>query len=274
MTLETTAEAAPAQPKVPVWRTVGAAYRDTFGNFGAFLLLAALPYAVSTLLSVVLTTQSAGLTYDLLNTLVEPLPVAVFECLWLRYLLLRGSERRPALLLQPQQRLLPFLGYTFILALLYVPVILISNFALAAVLPEQQVAGLLALPLLVVATYFYLRLCFALPWIAVDATGRLQQSWQRTRGNGLRLLAVICLVTVPPMLLIGLAAGIAQFTAGDSAPDLTAGDMADPGYWLLSIIFQVIAYLIYAVNIAAIAQAFCLLTGWLPNRSELLERFE
>lgn len=41
--------------------------------------------------------------------------------------------------------------------------------------------------------YFFARFCLLLPAIAIDRKANLQHAWQWSRGNGLRLYAVICL---------------------------------------------------------------------------------
>lgn len=82
------------------------------------------------------------------------------------------------------------------------------------VIPE--ITGDLALPVVLVCfamliIYLYARLSLALPGMAIGAPAAIANGWRRTRGNGMRLVAVTILVSLPAalplLLLIGLWSG-------------------------------------------------------------------
>lgn len=264
--------AAHPRRNVPVWQTMKAAYRDTFGKLGALLPAAALPFALSFLVEVIPLEQqsiSTGFLRALLNTLA----VAIFELVWLRYLLL-GREASPRLVPPVDRRTSRFVGYALLLTLFTLPAMVLQ-----AVLTEtsREVPHLLAgvtVILYVVGGYLVVRFGLVFPWIALDLPERLGASWRVTRANGLRILIATVLVGLPlllPLFAFGAVLGIV-------APDLGAALMEETiegaMWWGLLVAGQVLLYLYYALSSAVLAHAFCVLTGWTSNRSALLERFE
>jgi len=201
-----------------------------------------------------------------------------FEVVWLRFLLLGPEGRSTRFLPAVNRRLLVFLGYTLLLALLTV-----AGPVLAALPAYSLNTGLEGTPYLVyglgaamyiLGVYFYLRLGFVLLFVAVDAPQRLGDSWRLTRGNGIRLLLILVL-SLLPLLAIPFVAGIAIVLAfPESSAQVETGGLTGWALWLDVFFTQLMLFCFYGVSAAALAQAFCHLSGWSRQRDELYQRFE
>jgi hypothetical protein len=159
--------------KVPIWRTAKAAYRGTFGNLGALVTAATVPFALSLLIDLALPEQQGGTGFPRL--LLSSLVVALFELAWLRHLLL-GREARPHLVPRLDRRLGSFVGYSLLLTLPVAPALFVQT-----VLEEtSQAAPILFAALLVilysVGSYLSARFSFVFLWIALAAPERLGAS--------------------------------------------------------------------------------------------------
>lgn len=261
-----------SQSKVPFWRTVKAAYRDTFGKLLTLLPAAALPFALSVLVEVLLPEQ-LGSGMAVLRVFLNALIVAIFELVWLRYLLL-GREASPRLLPPPDRRLARFVGYSLLLTLLVLPAMFMQAVLAQPALEAPHVIGAMTIVLYVVGSYFWVRFAFVFPSIALDAPERLGPAWRATRRNGLRILVAIVLVGMPLLLPLLAFGALLSIVAPDMATALEEGRIEGALWWILLAGSQVLLFLYYALSTAVLARAFCALTGWTVNRSELLERFE
>jgi hypothetical protein len=265
--------ALPSPAKLPVWRTAVASYRDTFDNFGAFLAAAALPCLLTFALGILLPEDSGVPGAGFLRFLLENLFVAVFELAWFRLLLLRTPQTRPRLLPRLHRRLLPYLGYTLLMLLLHLPYVVFiyqpENLVDAPILTYVLI-GVLYLA----AVYFNLRFVFVYLWIAVDAEGRLGASWRATRKNGLRLMIVVLAVGIPLLLVLIAGGTLLVLLSPEYAVEAEAGTADGWFSWIDMVLTQILLFAYYGVSGAALTRAFCILTGWMSNRGELLERFE
>lgn len=257
--------------KVPIWRTTKAAYRDTFGNLGALVTAAAVPFALSLLIDLALPEQQGGA--GLLRLFLSTLVVALFELAWLRHLLL-GREARPRLVPRLDRRLRTFIGYSLLLTLLTVPALLLQTVLEETSLPVPEILIVAVVILYAVGSYLWVRFGFVFLWIALDARERLGDSWRSTRSNGLRILIVLILVGLPLLLpLFGFG-----FFVGVVSPELGAqienSTLEGAPLWVLLVAGNALLYLYYALSCAVVVGAFGVITGWLRHRNELLERFE
>ena len=260
-------------PKLPIWQTVKAAYRDSFGNPSALLTAAAIPFVLSLLLDTAMPAEAGDLGSDILRLVLDSVAVALFEITWFRHLMLGGDAGRPGPLPAIDRRLRLFLCYTLLLSLLFVPNLLVEKL----VGPAVQLAPHLLVPavfLLAASSYLFVRFAFVSLWIAVDAPERLGESWRYTRRNGLRILVAVVLVAVPILLpLFGLGIVLA-IVAPELAARLESGSLDGGALWLHKAGSNILLYLYYALSCAALVRAFGLLTGWLGDRRALLERFD
>lgn len=260
--------------KLPVWQTVKAGYGETTRNFGAFLTAAAVPFALSVTLAAVMAEAPERRSLTLLRSLLEIMIIAVFEVAWYRHLLLKSPEARPRLLPRPGRRLVPYLGYAWLLGAASFPALIaMEPFAEG---PGSALQIAIVIVLVGAALYLNIRFTFAFIWIAVDESGRLGDSWRRTKGNGLRLLAALTLIA---MLILGvLLVGI--FLLELVFPDtmiMTRLGTTDAGsglHWVSLTSGQALTYLLYGVSCAAFVQALRSLGGWTGDQREILERFD
>jgi hypothetical protein len=250
-----------------------AGYRETFSNLGAFATAAMVPCLLIVALGYFLPEDSVVPGAALFSFLLENFFVVFFELAWFRFLLLRSAETRPRPLPRLDRRLMPYLGYTLVLLLFHLPYVLFiykpERLADAPVL-TYVVIGLLYLS----AVYLNLRFIFVFLWIASDGPGRLRASWRATRKNGLRLLIITLATGVPLLLVLAVAGTLLVVLFPEYALDSEAGEAEGWVHWIDVAITQILLFINYGVSGAALAQAFCLLTGWVSNRGELLERFE
>lgn len=259
--------------RVPIWQSVKAGYRDTFRNFSVFLRAACIPLVLTLCLALALP-EGSGPAAGVVSAVLATAFAVIFELTWFRFLLLGPQAKLPPLLPRFNRTLWLFLGYALLLMLPMAPAEFL--FLVLGSRPETPVAALFIIAglLYFFGLYLSLRLNFSLLWIAVGAAGRFGESWRRTRKNGLRLLLVIALVSVPLLLIIGVAGAIIVVLNPESAAQVESGDLEGWPYWADIVITQVVLFLFYGISCAAIARAFCVLTGWISDRRELLERFD
>jgi len=284
MTAATDSEAI-APVKMPVWKTGKAACRDTLVNSGTLIAIAVLPILASLLLESAATAirdsglgDVAGVIVAALRVAVSILIVALFELVWLRFLLLSSSKAGPRTLLRPGWRLLPFFGYGLVLALPFLPAFLLQYIATNHDGPVPALTIALVVFAYLLGGYFSFRLSFALLWIAGDAPGRLIASWRATRKNGLRILIATCLVAIPfaiLVILISLTVGVAlAFVDPELALQMENDTTEGWPFVITLLIGNVIVFAFYALTCATLYNAFSFLTGWTRNRDEIFERFE
>lgn len=258
--------------KVPVWRTMKAAYGDTFGKPGALLRAAALPFALSFLIEVIPPEQQ-GIGTGFLRVMLNTLAVSILELIWLRYLLL-GREASPRFVPALDFRARRFVGYALLLTLFVLPALFLQT---ALEQTSHEVPALLiavTIILYIIGSYLWARFAFVFPWIALDAPERLGASWRATRGNGLRIFIAATVVGLPLMLPLFAFGAVVGVVAPDLGAALMEGTTEGAMWWGLLGAGQVLLYLYYALSSAVLAHAFCALTGWTSNRGALLERFE
>ena len=259
--------------KVPVWQTAKAAYRDTFGKLGAFVTAAALPFALSLLIDIALPEQQGSASTGFLRLLLGTLVVALFEFAWLRHLLL-GREGRPRLVPRLDRRLKVFVGYALLLTLPTAPALFLQTVLEKTALPVPEILIVVVVILYGVGSYLWVRFGLVFLWITLDAPERLGASWRSTSGNGLRILVVLALVGLPlllPLFGFGIVLGVVAPELGAQFENST---LEGAPLWVALVAGNALLYLYYALSCAVLARAFGVLTGWISNRNELLERFE
>ena len=265
-----------ARRRLPIWQTAKGAYRDTFANIPALAIAGALPCLMSILLDFAVADEADELPLQVLRLTITSVIGGLFECVWLRTLLLESSDA-PARPLPPLNlRFARYIGYG-----------LLFTFPFGLMMVLRQVTGgtptqhALALALgatfaitYVILIFLYLRLSFVFCWIVTDFRATLMDSWRCTRGNGVRLLVAYLLVSMP-LLALPFAFGIIiAMISPDFAQQFGSGTLEQDTRWYLLIGGNIGVYLYYGVEAAFGARAFCTLTGWQSDRRELLERFE
>lgn len=267
-----TAAAFEPTPKFPIWRSIKAAFGHIFENPGAFLAAITLPLLASIVLAALMPTVPTRLGQVLLGTAVSLVPLSLFGLVWYRFLLLQHEEARPRLFPRLGRPFAPFLGYSLVLAVIALPRSIVAGQE-SSNATESQLIVALTIALFLVTGYVKTRLSFVLPWIAVEEAARLAASWRATRGNGLRILAANLVVIVPASLPSGLVRGIFH----EDLPAMESGQAAWETAPLVSLMVarQLSLYLLAALSIGVMAEAFKHCTGWDKGpRQDILERFE
>ncbi|MEQ9607391.1 MAG: hypothetical protein RLN99_06965 [Kiloniellaceae bacterium] len=251
-----------------------AAYLDTFGNFDAVAIAAAVPFGLSVLLDLTLPEESAGAALSMVRLFLTTAFAALFEIAWLRRLLLEGPTARPGLVPPISRRFGVFVSYSFLLTALFIPTLFLDVVLVETAEASPVTFGIFIFVLYVAASYLSVRFGLVAPWIALDAPQRLGESWRHTQKNGLRILIAHCLTALPLALLLGVFGIVIAAVSPELAARIEDGVFEGSAFWFVVIGGNALLYLYYALGCAVLAQAFCMLTGWQRGRRELLERFE
>ena len=268
---------------LPVVATAAEAYARVLLHLGRVARAAALPFA----LSVLLTGLGLGLLHyplaSVLVALASLVPYTLFGVSWHRTTLLGAAVAPPPLLPAWKRRHWRFLGYLAAVILIAYGVILVLSLAGHALLslggakgpgPAAEVA--LAVAVVLCILYILLRLSFVFPAVSVDESYGLQLSWIHTRGQGLRLFGAMLLIVVP-LVLLGwiktiavdgaLLGGLAMET-GDAMPTperIAAWASAHALPLMVSeLVNAAIGYLGMALTLSVASIAFRTCTGWVP----------
>lgn len=285
--------------------TFGAAFGSVFSQIWLLFKASILPLALSlafTALTVLLAfTGSEDLSTSLLSFALQVLgllPLAILGIAFCRLILIgrqAGVVPRPLL----GRRTLVYFGYILLfLAAVSVPVIAsaIAMLGSAAFTFGSQDAGqfdqlpgglgqavALFLIFYLVFLYFMTRLSLVFPAAAVDQKLGLAGSWRLTRGSGLKLYAVLIVITI--LVFLGSAIGIFVINSVTAlvygAENLVAMDQGRLD-WVSVALFSTpsflgglaFQYLGLALLIGALSAAYAKLSGWGGTREDILERFE
>lgn len=247
---------------LPVWPTIAEAYRIFFRNFPVFAKLAAIPMVLSMglwITSPLISAPFSGLLFEILTEL----PWTLLGVTWLRRILLLESGTKVAFFPKLGRRHLRFLGYSLLLIVIDLPLLLFP--VLAEGDPAGNPFGSLAFwGIYLASIYLELRFAFVYVAVAADETYSLTLAWRHSRGQSLRLFLVVGIAVVLPWrlfntLLENIPLGPDNF--GAALAVLVAWNLA---FWVLQ-----------AGYLTLVALAFRTCTGWVPPPDRrLLERFE
>lgn len=233
-----------ASVRLPVLGLLGQALRDVFGNLGGLVRIAWPYYALAAASAVAGYALSGGSALgDIVASVLGPgtasilTSLAVLACTvtWQRHVVL-GEPLRGIAPLTP--RVFRYFLWSVLISLLCALPIL-AAFSLAYGLglvgedPSGEAPLRIGLPGIAVCLLgallgflLVLRLILVLPAVSVDDRSlTLERSWQRTRGNALRLLAALLLLGLGLALLgagLGLIQAALEAGAADDARTLPA----------------------------------------------------
>ncbi|MEZ5818386.1 MAG: hypothetical protein R3D44_15005 [Hyphomicrobiaceae bacterium] len=217
------------RPKLPLWRTVGCAYRAVFSNLGVLLriawpwLLIMVPFQVAYYWwawptmqcpDIDAPTPPTDITQSLTSSLwclAMTLPWSGIAVGWHRFLL-RGETSSAF----PPRRGHPFVPYVGVAVLFGFMTIL--PFLIADLVPfsnsdEMPTALVVAMGIFCVLLLVISRLSVCLPAIAIEGPGRtLGEAWRATRGNTWRLMAGSLLAGMPVIAFAIIEVVVAQVT--------------------------------------------------------------
>lgn len=285
--------------KLPVFAVVGEAYGSFFRYLRYLPQAALLPILVGAptywaywtiLQRIALDPGGSGA----LGLLLLPLYLLLFFsfiifCVaWYRLNLLGPERGRPPLFPMPQRRHWRFLGYSLLIIVIYLAIVLVLGvLPLAVLLPllgrDAAAAGSAAdvggallvivwfLALFCLIVFMMLRLSFIFPAASVDEDYALHNSWTHTKGQVLRFFAALFLVSIPPVVAIMIfsLATTPEFMMSPDDPAATdpaqvIAQMED--YFLYSVsIGYALGLCYWAIAIGAVVAAFKGVTGWYPE---------
>ena len=271
---------------LPIKEVTLAALRYTSNNLGALTRIAMFPLLLSTLLTVLSIQALTSPGLYLILYLLTYVPHTLFAVAWHRRTLLQTEEISTSSVPAWQSRHWLFLFRTFLLLIIFYGILIFGSIPvgfLSAILP--LVAPFLILGLLLGAGYVVARLSFVLPATAVEESYSLDNSWQQTKNQGIRLISAYLLMTLPfillyllisPLIFNGLMSGEPQLP--EITEQLTIMDLLQPyinylqtnavGYTFAQIILLALSYFPIAAIITLLSFAFQACTGWVPEDIE------
>ncbi|MEH6629654.1 MAG: hypothetical protein V7776_02440 [Halopseudomonas aestusnigri] len=268
---------------LPIREVTLAALRYTSNNLGALTRITMFPFLLSTLL-IVLSIQaltSPGLY--LILFLLTYVPHTLFAVAWHRKTLLQTVQINTPSFPTWHSRHWLFLFRTFLLLIIFYGIIIFGSIPvglLSAILP--LVTPFLILALFLGAGYVVARLSFVLPATAVEESYSLDNSWQQTKNQGVRLISAYLLMTMPFILLYLLISPLifnGLMSEKPQLPEITEQLMIMDllqsyinylqvnavGYAFGQIILLVLSYFPIAAIITLLSFAFQACTGWIPE---------
>ncbi len=292
-------QAPAAPPKLAFGATFSAAFSAVFGHLWMFVKAALLPLAlgiVIAVLSLVLLVEIPVLLLPL--EILEMVPFVILGIACSRLVLIgrqAGAIPRPLF----GRRTLVYFGYTWLFLLMIALPLGVSFYAMIGStvlsigsgleIPNlQSVAptGPMVLSIFVlffVLMYLATRFSLVFPAVSVDQKLGLGGSWRLTRGSGLKLYAVLIVITILTVVctLVAMLVFNSLIALLWFQPETLSTESADVDWvsfaiskaptWIGSLLLE---YLSFALIIAAVAKAYAHLSGWGAPRAEILERFE
>ncbi len=271
-----------AVQRVPVGRTMRAAYAAVFGSLGLLLKAAALPFLLSLAIIGLSLTAAANPLPSFILVLAGFVPYTLFGVAWHRLTLLGPTEGAPVAFPSWRRRHWRFLGYvaimTGVIYSLSAPfAIAVAKFSgngtqgLALILLLLVVAVIVALP------YLTMRVSFVFPAAAVDEEYTLRNAWAHTHGQGFRLLATLIATALPMLAVIWF---VNTLLGALLLPDIVANTqdvgmspqnalrqaVADHAvaFSLAQLALAALNYIVMALMVSAVSIAFRQCTGWVP----------
>jgi hypothetical protein len=266
----------PAHPRLPVFDTVTAAYRSVFAYPAAWLRIAVVPVALSIVLMVLmvlligdsvsrLATARGGPDLDggtIILLIVFYLGLIAcsiaFISAWMRHLITRRPDEPAPIGFRFKSEEWGFVGYGLLLTLLGMVVGLVVGFVggllVTALGLDRSMAGMVLFTVLLygIIIYLVLRLSLVFPAVSVGETGCLSQAWSLSRGNVLRLLAAMLLITIP--YYVGVMILFYLLPMEGMLQGLAYGDVT--GGIVVLLVFVIVYMVGYVLAYAGLAHAY------------------
>ncbi len=240
-------------PRLAIFATAGAAYRFVWRARRDFLALA-FP-AILALAIVTVAIQSfarGGRGLDLVISIVAAIVWVVFSVAWHRRFLLPGEVHTVAAALSWRRRHTRFLLVT--LALYATIMVVVAAGSIAPILlasgASNNVQSAVSFAVIVIAVIggmlLFVRLSLLFPAAAINHALTVRDCWERTAGNGWRLLAISVIVGLP-LAPVQVAFGLLMRAIGGGA--LTAS-------FIHALLQQTVALLGIALAVTTLSIAF------------------
>ena len=235
--------------KLPVGQIIRQAYAFTFGEIGTVIGLTWIPTLINTVAAYFML-RGYALTLESLETGIPPsdaqaflpLPLAILSLFLVGMIGVALSRQVLGLRKGPAfahvefggETLREFAGFigVYLMTMLFILAFMVAVGAIAAVAGAAAgpaagaIAGLAGLIGVFALIYAVLRLGFLLiPSVVVDGQFGLTRSWQLTRGNVLRIVAILFATLFPLMLVSDVATALVMGPL-PQAPTVQPTDMA------------------------------------------------
>ena len=279
--------------KLPILGTAGTVYTTAFGLRGHFIKAASIPLFLSIALQQVIGFEIDEGFLGIAGYLLDLIPYTMFAVAWHRLVLLGPESATTTFVPRWESRNWRFLIYLAILELIVVisPILMaefsFGGFELADSESEdvgEEDYGLLSLAIdlvfyvsvllstLLILTpliYFWTRFSFVLPATALDQNFGFVRSWRETRLHGLRLTALMLLISTPfYAVLLALYSALPDECSGNLATSGTAGDFGLGCFAIdsfpVTVIENVLYYIVIVFTVTLLSIAFRTCTGWMP----------
>jgi hypothetical protein len=262
--------------KLPVRATIAGAYRIVFGNLGMFVVLAAVPMALSfgiqTASDAII--DAFGMPARVRLMLEEPfrwILWSVFAVAWHRFALLGRRDSASPVQFRFGRREIRYLVYSAIVA---TPLLIARVPTMMIVHNLQQMAGwhavglgLIALTAIIGGIYLLLRVSFVFPSVSVERPTGFRQSWRETRGATTRIFWATFLASIPIAVVDRLLREVVL--AMEPAVARLGGGYLDNllGRWMLAatVAQLLLSFLFSAVLVSALSLTFRDRTHWRPG---------
>ncbi|MDX1400840.1 MAG: hypothetical protein R3245_02870 [Kiloniellales bacterium] len=275
--------------KISISGTIRTAYAIVFGNLRDFFYAAALPILLTWVIGIfAATSQSFSSAAALFLLMVMLIPHVLFAVAWNRFVLLGPVEGAPPLFPRWQIRHWRYLSvFLRMLALQLLAGFFLSSIASgfvtwsnpdlggAAIDPASITMDMvpaeakLAMAVVMgVLFYIYFRMSFAFAAVSVDEEYGLTHSWRHSKGQGLRILATIALTSIPIGIVLFIVVWIigTVFTPESTLQEASEQTIPWTLFVLELIVVKPLQFLLFALFITAIAEAFRQSTGWVPHK--------
>ncbi len=253
-----------------VWRFIWRQRRDLFFLAAPFVVILSIANTVTsglTIQSVEIDTPAApSLKFQLVilvQIILGLIVTTLFSVTWHRRYLAPEESVTVAATLSWSSRHWRFLRAMLILFAIYMALAMLLTIVLAVLaLPVGLTANtpaqfgpipllfLLALPVLV---YCLIRLSLLFPAAAVDERLSVKTCWQRTKGNGWRILSIYIVASIPLFLVITAVSLILGAL-------LPAPESSITFFFLSALVQQMLFYFSFAVGISVLSRVYRMLT--------------
>ena len=267
--------------RVPVFQTMREAYRAVFKSLPHLIQAAALPFMLSLVILGLSLLVGGNVFLSLILTVFSFVPYTLFGVAWHRLTLLGPTYGAPQVFPSWQRRHWQFLSYVIaITTLAWVLVLLVGALIGGAGSGFDQSSPLAAVLtswfVLAAVLYAVLRFSFVFPAAAVDEAYGLRDSWSHTRGQVMRLFAILLVTALPVMFLLLIVVNVfhgsffadvteTYIQTGSAEVDLQRLVRENMGTVIsLQILQSVFGYIVLALSVSAISIAFRTCTGWVP----------
>jgi hypothetical protein len=187
--------------KIPVWRTIGAAYVDTFRDIGRVLMLAVRPWLLTVIITAAIAFLFAAMerrdhiVQEVLNVLVTAVLNGYFAVAMYRFRLRGWSQEIAAADFNQGTAERYIIGFAMFWALLN----LIMPTAILQLAPDfGSFVGYIQFLFFIIVLPFF----FALPAAADEIKNPVSFAWKIGKGAWLRILVVLIACFLPPAIAL------------------------------------------------------------------------